>query len=66
MSRIQSEYLLAPKRERRQLDRRNQDRRSNKRRNINVKSTSPSNRFAWPHLLSDDERQMLNDIMQDD
>jgi hypothetical protein len=64
LSRIRSEYMLAPKRERRQVDRRNEDRRNNKRRNP-VKSTSPTNRFAWPNLLSDDERKMLNDLMQD-
>ncbi len=64
---IQQEYLLCPKQDRRHQDRRSQDRRKTLRRVNNMsRIISPRHTQKWHNLLTIEEKQMLNDLIQDD
>ncbi len=64
---VQQEYLLWPKRDRRQIERRSLGRRTIVRR---VKNSGRNNSFIKPKnlatLLTNEEKQMLNELTQSD
>ncbi len=67
VSAIQQEYLLWPKHERRVQNRRMQERRKNYRRMRHFGiSGRPINRQELHALLTQEEKQMLDELMQDD
>ncbi len=65
---IQKEYLLWPKEDRRHHDRRSQDRRHGNRRLINkgkqASKTTPLLEKRLQGLLTEEEKQMLNELIQ--
>ncbi|MCK5663841.1 MAG: hypothetical protein KAI17_10160 [Thiotrichaceae bacterium] len=64
---IQQNYLLWPKEDRRQQDRRHQNRRHNQRRLSNIgRPTSSAHTKKLHNLLTEEEKQMLNQLSQSD
>jgi len=64
---IQQEYLLWPRQDRRSDERRAQPRRQGCRRNTNIGRARPSgHRKTMQGLLTNEEKQMLNELSQSD
>ena len=64
LERVKQENYLWPKQDRRCNDRRRQDRRKNNRRINNGRRTSAVTIIKTHNLLTDEEKQMLNELMR--
>lgn len=66
LERVQKDNVLWPKHDRRYHERRQQDRRKNNRRTGNIKRARPFHLKNAQDLLTEEEKQLLNELMRSD